>query len=228
MISSFSKAISQISDPAFRRVVLLGIAGSLAIFAAAWFILGWVLDNLDLPVLNLWVWEYDLDRIKDVFGGIAVLAMTWLLFPAVVTLIVSFFLEDIAGAVDRRHYPALGAPRRQGIAEILRITVKFALIAVALNILALPVLLALFFSPFYPLVFYALNGYLLGREYFELVAHRRMDPALGKELRRARSGSVFIAGVIVAFLLTVPVVNLIAPVIGAAAMVHLVERWRRA
>ena len=228
MISSFSKAVSQISDPAFRRVVLLGIAGSAAIFAAAWFILGWVLDSLDLPALNLWVWEYDLDRIKDVFGGIAVLAMTWLLFPAVVTLIVSFFLEDIAGAVDRRHYQALGEPRRQGFAEILWITVKFALIAVALNILALPVLLALFFSPFYPWVFYALNGYLLGREYFELVAHRRMDPAAGKELRRARSGSVFIAGVIVAFLLTVPVVNLIAPVIGAAAMVHLVERWRRA
>ena len=55
-----------------------------------------------------------------------------------------------------------------------------------------------------------------------------MDPAPGKRLRRARSGSVFIAGGIVAFLLTVPVVNLIAPVIGAAAMVHLVERWRRA
>ena len=228
MISSFSKAISQISDPAFRRVVLLGIAGSMAVFAASWFILGWVLDNLDLPALSLWAWEYDLDRIKDVFGGIAVLAMTWLLFPAVVTLIVGFFLEDIAGAVDRRHYPALGGPRHQGILEILRITVKFALIAVVFNILALPVLLALFFSPFYPLVFYALNGYLLGREYFELVAHRRMDPAAGKELRRARSGSVFIAGVIVAFLLTVPVVNLIAPVIGAAAMVHLVERWRRA
>ncbi len=228
MISSFSKAISQISDPAFRRVMLLGIAGSMAVFAASWFILGWVLDNLDLPALSLWAWEYDLDRIKDVFGGIAVLAMTWLLFPAVVTLIVGFFLEDIAGAVDRRHYPALGRPRHQGILEILRITVKFALIAVVLNILALPVLLALFFSPFYPLVFYALNGYLLGREYFELVAHRRMDPAAGKELRRARSGSVFIAGVIVAFLLTVPVVNLIAPVIGAAAMVHLVERWRRA
>ena len=228
MISSFSKAVSQISDPAFRRVVLLGIAGSVAIFVASWFILGWVLDNLDLPVLDLWVWEFDLDRIKDVFGGIAVLAMTWLLFPAVVTLIVSFFLEDIAGAVDRRHYPALGAPRRQGLPEILWITVKFAVIAVALNILALPVLLALFFTPFYPLVFYALNGYLLGREYFELVAHRRMDPAAGKALRRARSGSVFIAGVIVAFLLTVPVVNLIAPVIGAAAMVHLVERWRRA
>ena len=228
MISSFSKAVSQISDPAFRRVVLLGIAGSVAVFAASWFILGWVLENLDLPVLDLWVWEYDLDRIKDVFGGIAVLAMTWLLFPAVVTLIVSFFLEDIAGAVDRRHYPALGEPRRQGIPEILWITVKFAVIAVVLNILALPVLLALFFSPFYPVVFYALNGYLLGREYFELVAHRRMDPAAGKELRRARSGSVFIAGVIVVFLLTVPVVNLIAPVIGAAAMVHLVERWRRA
>ena len=228
MISSFSKAVSQISDPAFRRVALLGIAGSIAVFVASWLILGWVLDNLDLPVLDLWVWEFDLDRIKDVFGGIAVLAMTWLLFPAVVTLIVSFFLEDVAGAVDRRHYPALGEPRRQGIPEISWITVKFAVIAVALNILALPVLLALFFSPFYPLVFYALNGYLLGREYFELVAHRRMDPAAGKELRRARSGSVFIAGVIVAFLLTVPVVNLIAPVIGAAAMVHLVERWRRA
>lgn len=226
MLGAFSKAFGQLTDPPFRKVFWIGVVGSLAIFIASWLILGWALTTLDLPVLDLWVWEVDLDRVKEIFGGIAVLVLTWILFPAVVTLVVSFFLEDVAQAVEDRHYPGLGAARQQAVAEILWITVKFALIAIVLNILALPVLLALFFSPFYPFVFYGLNGYLLGREYYELVAHRRVEPHQAKEIRRAHSGSMFAAGVVIAFLMTIPVINLLAPLVGTAAMVHLAQRWR--
>ncbi|MGZ8409550.1 MAG: EI24 domain-containing protein, partial [Hyphomicrobium sp.] len=76
-------------------------------------------------------------------------------------------------------------------------------------------------------VFYAVNGYLLGREYFELVALRRADIAEVRALRDVYRGRLFVAGVVVAVLLTVPIVNLLAPIVGTAAMVHLFEAWRQ-
>jgi len=93
--------------------------------------------------------------------------------------------------------------------------------------LALPIYLVFFFlGPLNLFVFYALNGYLLGREYFELIAHRRMEPLQALHLRRAFQGQMFLAGVIITFLMTIPVVNLLAPVIATATMVHLVQGWR--
>ena len=100
---------------------------------------------------------------------------------------------------------------------------KFSVLAVILNILALPLY---FVPPFNLFVFYALNGYLLGREYYELVAHRRIEPAEARRLRAAFRGQCFVAGVAIALLMTVPLVNLLAPVIGTAAMVHLIQGWR--
>jgi uncharacterized protein involved in cysteine biosynthesis len=76
------------------------------------------------------------------------------------------------------------------------------------------------------LVFFTLNGYLLGREYFELVAQRRMTAEEAKALRRTRRVRVFLAGVVVAFLLTIPLVNLITPIIATAFMLHIYEGMR--
>ena len=87
-------------------------------------------------------------------------------------------------------------------------------------------LIFLLIPPVFPFVFYAANGYLLGREYFELVALRRVQPQDAKRLRRENRREIFVSGVVVALLLTVPVVNLAAPVIGVAVMAHLfAARW---
>ena len=94
-----------------------------------------------------------------------------------------------------------------------------------LNIVLLPFLLI---PPVFPFVFYGVNGYLLGREYFELVALRRLGAREARALRLARRGPLILAGALVAVLLTIPVVNLVAPVVATAAMVHLFEAWRRA
>ena len=88
-------------------------------------------------------------------------------------------------------------------------------------------LLLFFLPPLYALIFYGVNGYLLGREYFEQVALRRLDPAAARMLRRAHQGQVLLAGVVIAFLLTVPLVNLIAPIVATAFMLHLVTGLTR-
>ncbi len=87
--------------------------------------------------------------------------------------------------------------------------------------------MGILWAPLNLFVFYLLNGYLLGREYFELVAARRFDAAGVRRLRRKYRGRVMLAGVVIAFLLTVPIVNLVTPIVATGFMLHVFERLRR-
>ena len=99
---------------------------------------------------------------------------------------------------------------------------SFLTVAIALNILAIPVyLVLLLFPPLFPVAFCGINGYLLCREYFELAAHRHMDPANAWPCATKIVGVYGRTGAGIAFLFTVPFVNLDAPVIAVAAMVHV-------
>lgn len=222
MIQSFAKAIAQLSDPALRRVIWRALLGAVVIFALLC-AGGW------LAVAQLRLTEIGaVNTLLEILGGLAVFVLAILLYPASVTALVGLFLEDVAEAVERRHFPQLPPARAPGVAEQAWAGLRFAFIALALNVVALPLYLALLFVP--PLnlfVFYGVNGYLVGREYFELAASRRLPPEEVTELRRANRWRVFLTGVATAFLLTVPLVNLVAPIIGTAAMVHLFEALRR-
>ena len=229
MFKAFSQALSQLGDTSLRRVVWIGLAGSAGMLVCLWLAVGLFLFNTEIfkfdglfGMLNI-----VLEWLIDIFGTATVVFLSWLLFPAIVSLIVSLFLEEAAQAVEVKHYPNLLQPRRQGIREAVTVTLKFAGLAIVLNILALPIYAVLFFvGPFNLFIFYTLNGYLLGREFFELVAHRRETPDQARHLRQAHKGQLFLAGVVIAFMMTIPILNLIAPVVATAAMVHLTQNWR--
>jgi len=209
----------------FRRLFWLGVFGALLIQILLALILSYLIAQLRLVSLDWGVWGNWLEWSIDLLSGAAVLFLVWLTFPGTVGIVTSFLLERVAARVEARHYPGLLAPREQGIGEAVRLAVNFALISLGLNLLALPIY---FFLPIINLmVFYALNGYLLGREYFELVALRRLDESSTRALRKAYQGSIFLSGVMIAVLTSVPLVNLAAPVIATAFMVHLFESLRR-
>jgi len=216
MLNAFFKAIGQLNDAAIRRPLWLGAGVALAVFIGLWFAIGWALAN---TTLFSYGW---LEAAIDLLGGLAVIGMTWFLFPGVVSGVAGFFMDGVADAVEARHYP--GLPPAEGLsagAGALS-AIKFLSVMVLLN---LGLLVFLFLPPVFPFVFYSVNGYLLGREYFELVAFRRVSPEAARALRGAHRIRVFFSGVVTALLLTVPVVNLLAPVIATAAMVHLFHGW---
>ncbi|MCW8835893.1 MAG: EI24 domain-containing protein [Rhodospirillales bacterium] len=217
MISAFSKAVRQLDDPSVRRVVWTSVGASLLVFVALWAGLVVALEYTALFDIG---W---LETAIDALGWLAGLILTWLLFPAVVSMIMPLFLESVAEAVEARHYPDLGAPRPQPLSEALLTGVTFAAAALVLNVLVLPLYLVPGLNLF---VFYMLNGYLLSREYFELVALRRVDARTVKAMRKSLKIRLLAVGALIAFLLTLPVVNLIAPVVATAAMLHLFEGWR--
>lgn len=218
MISALFKAFSQFGDPRIRRVIWLSAGFAVVILVGLaiglWVLIGW------LAGLTGW-----LDTLAEWAAGIGVVFLAWMLFPAAIGLTVGLFLENVADAVEARHYPGLPAVRAQSLREAIAAGLKFAAVALGLNLLALPLYVVLIFvPPFNLILFYTLNGYLLGREYFETVALRRLDERDARALRRAYGGQVFLAGVLIAFLLTVPIVNLVAPVLATAFMLHLFQR----
>jgi CysZ protein len=222
LFSALGKAFAQLDDPRVRAVLWKSLAGAVLVFTlltvGLWFIAGWL-------VAGYADWLGWLAH-----AGTLVLALfvAWFLFPVAVTAITGLFLEDVAAAVEDRHYPGRPPPRSQSLRAMLWAGLRFAAVALLLNVALLPVyLVTLFFPPLYFLVFYLVNGYLLGREYFELVAYRRIEERAADEFRRAYRGRLTLAGVVIALILTIPVVNLIAPIVATAFALHLFEAMRR-
>lgn len=217
MIADLLKAFAQLSDRRFRRVVLFSCllaALLLALLAAG---AGWALGRLTGIG-----W---LDIAAGFAGGIAAFAAAAMLFPAAAAALQGLFLESAVRAVEARHYSNLGAPNAQGWGETLRQTLFFVGAALGLNLLLLPVWL--FVPPLGLLLFWLGNGWLCGREYFEAAALRRLDPEAARTLRRRCRYRIWLAGIVIAWLMTVPLVNLAAPAIGTAFMLHRFERLRQ-
>jgi len=219
MLTALCRALYTLSMPPLRRVVLLSLFLAVLTFALLWLAVAGVLYN---TVFFEW---RPLNWLADLMGGLAVLALSWLLFPAVVTLIMSFFFGRIAAAVEALDYPGCDPPRRQPIGETLGAMLRLTALTLVLNLLALPVYLLV--PGINLFLFLALNGYLLGREYFEVVALRRLDAAATRAARRRSGVRVFLGGVVIAALFVLPLVNLIAPVIATVFMLHVFEALPR-
>lgn len=226
MFAALIRAINQFGDKKFQKVILFGIAGSIAVFVGLWMLAGWGVAAVTWTELP-WIGGL-LDWFPDWVGEAAflvtMLVVMFLLFPAVMTAMVSVFLDDIVQAVEDRHYPALPPARPIPMAEVIGGALKFLGLVVGLNLLALPLYAILFFIP--PLniiLYYLLNGYLVGREFYEMIAFRRLSQEDAKDVRKAHKGKITATGALFAFGMTVPILNLLTPVLAAATMVHVFE-----
>ncbi len=216
MFSALSTALSDTFSKPLRAVMLraLGLALVLLVIAG----IGAFYGLQAIPEFGAdWGWPIIDEVIDWLSGAFVVVALVLLLMP-VSALFAGIFLEEVATAVEERHYPTDTAGRDQPFVQGLWIAIKFTALLIVLNILALP----LYFIPVVNVIAYwTLNGYLLGREYFELVALRHHTPQEAKSLRRSRSIRVFSGGVAAAALASIPVVNLLTPFFATALMVHL-------
>lgn len=215
MLRHFIAAANQLDDRAFRSVLIRGLLSAIAALSVTSFGARYVMARVDIP----W-WEAP-GWLLNVGTAAIFLAASWFLFPAIATAVMSLFLDDVVDAVEDKHYPNAKAPKVLRLTETVWMSLRLLLIVLVVNLLALPFYLILLFTAIGPLVLFAvLNGYLLGREYFEMVASRHMPGKEAARLRRAYRGEIFILGLGVTALFMIPVINLIAPLVGAAAAVH--------
>lgn len=157
-------------------------------------------------------------------GSLGASVLAWFLFPGIMPVAISFFDDRIAGAIERQDYPAIKQPAQSHFWHELLHDVKFALVAVLLNILVLPLYLLPVVNLF---LFYLLNGYLLGREFFIMAARRHIPVQDADAMRRRHGRIILTAGIFLAFMATIPVINLFAPFWGVAVMVHLFHKLEK-
>ncbi len=221
IFKAFILALTQLGDRRFRRVLWLGVLLTLALLVAVYAAFLWMIHALagpeaTLPILGEVRW---LDDLLGWASFLLMLILSVFLMIPVASAIASLFLDDVAQAVEDLHYPALPSAQRVGIGEALRDAVNFLGVLILANVLALAIYMM--FPPSAPLLFYGLNGFLLGREYFTLAAMRRIGRVGARKLRAEHRGTIWAAGVLMAVPLSIPVVNLLVPILGAATFTHI-------
>ncbi|MBK1636403.1 EI24 domain-containing protein [Rhodovulum adriaticum] len=221
ILSAFLKTLGQIGDRAFRRVLLLGLGLTVlllaVVYALVFFLVGWMLpDTLSLPWIGAVNW---VDELLSGASLLLMLVLSVFLMVPVASAFIGVFLDDVAAAVERRHYPHLPEAPRIPVLDQIRDAVGFFGVVVAVNLAAL--VLYFLVGPLAPLLFWTVNGYLLGREYFQMAAMRRLGRKGAVALRKRHGLTVFAAGLLMAVPLSLPLVNLVIPILGAAVFTHL-------
>lgn len=218
MIRAFARAFAQLGDPKILRILVISVALSALVFVAL---------AIGIDLLLTWQWLHDLPavaRIVQALGTIATLVAAFFLFPVVVSVMLGLFLESVAEAVEERYYPGLPPPRGVGLLAGIWASVLFLGKALLVNLVLLVFLLV---PALYPLVWLFVNAYLIGREYFELVALRRLPLGEARRLRRQHRLAAMLGGLGGILLFMLPVINLLAPVLLTMVMVHACQRWLR-
>lgn len=226
MLRAFTLAAAQLPDKRFLRVFFAATALALVLFGLMWWGSNTGLASLSTTgwpdwLARIWVW---MDNALAILG---LLAALYFLFPAVATGIMALFLDSVVDAVEDRHYSAARAPRAPSLTENVWLGVRSFLRLVGYNLLALPLYIFLLFTAIGPfLLFMAINSALLGRDMIEMVTIRHLDAKAREEFRTRNGWPILQVGLVTALLFLVPVVNLFAPLMGAAMATHTFHRVR--
>ncbi len=221
IVAAFLRALGQIGDPRLARVLVKGVVLAVLLLAGAsaltlWGVAALVPDHVTLPLLG------QVDGLADLAGwggALAVIALGVVLMVPVAAALAGLFLDEVVAAVEARHYPHLPPATPLPLPEALRDTLSFLALIVAVNLVALAVLP--FTGPLAPLGYWAVNGWLLGREFFAMAATRRLGRAGAAALARHHPLMIWAAGVLMAAPLSLPLVGLVVPVLGAATFTHI-------
>jgi CysZ protein len=217
MIAAAIQAFRELFTPPFRAVLLKCVGFTVALLVL-------LIVTIEALFNYAVAWPEWIETTVSVLGGLGLVIGSIFLIPPVTSLMAGLYLDDIADEVERTHYPADPPGKEMPIAAAIGVGLRFFVAVLVVNVVALLLLLV----PGVNLIaFYVGNGYLLGREYFEMVAMRHLPPEEARRLRKANMGYVSLSGLIIAGLASVPILNLITPLFATAFMVHIYKSLAR-
>lgn len=217
MLAAAGQAFRELFTPPFRAVLFKCVAFTVALFALLIVAIEWTFAHFV-------AWPGWIETTIQWLGGFALVAGSIFLIPPVTSLIAGLYLDDVAAVVEREHFPADPPGKELATLPAIWLALKFFFVVLLVNLLALFLLLI----PGVNLIaFYFGNGYLLGREYFELAAMRHLAPAEARKLRKANRLRVFLCGLVIAGLASVPILNLVTPLFATGFMVRIYKGLAR-
>lgn len=224
ILSAYANAVRQLRDRRFRPVIALGTALAIALlfflYAGVLLVVKLGEDSaLSIPLAGE---VSGLGTLLSVGSIVFLIGLSIFLMAPVASVFSGLFLNDVADAVEARYYPHTPPPHRMNRWDRLTDTVNYFGMLVPLNFVALMVFALS--TGFGIVLFWAVNAFLLAREYFIMTAMRHMPHDQAKALFRQNRMRLWGAGVWLAVPLSIPIVNLLMPVIGAAAFTHLAQQ----
>lgn len=223
ILEAAAAAAGRVLTREFRAVLFKSLGLTILALIGLWFAITGLVDWFALPPLlemmpEMPGWVSWFGFAAAILAGLALALGLGLLIAPITAVIAGFFLDDVAEIVEREDYPQDPPGRVLPMMAAALVSVKFLALVVVANLFAL---LLLLIPGVNIAAFFVVNGYLLGREFFEFAAMRFRSEADAKALRRRHAGTVFLAGLVIAGVLAIPVVNLLTPLFAAAMMVHL-------
>ncbi|MBA8877728.1 CysZ protein [Phyllobacterium myrsinacearum] len=223
IFDSARAAASHLFRPEFRSVLWKSLGMTILLLIGAWFGMRELFELLALPFFDQWVpdlpsWAGWLGFFAGIFASIALALGLALLIAPVSAIVAGLFLDDVAEVVEKSDYPLDPRGRPLPVLRSFVLSLKFLGVVILGNIIAL---LMLLIPGVNIIAFFVVNGYLLGREFFEFAAMRFRPEMEAKALRSKHSTTVFLAGLVIATFMAIPILNLLTPLFAAAMMVHL-------
>jgi CysZ protein len=216
-------AMRRLFTPEFRGVFFKSLGLTLLFLVLAWLALHGVLTGFLFPWIDTFLpslpdWTSWFGALAGIAASLGIAVGLAFLIAPITAIVAGLFLDDVAELVEREDYPSDPPGKEVPIVQGLLLAVKFMGVVILANLAALLLLLV---PGINIAAFFVVNGYLLGREFFEFAALRFRSEADAKALRRRHGGTVFLAGLVIAAFLAVPLLNLLTPLFAAAMMVHL-------
>jgi len=217
MIETAIQAFGETFSPPLRRILVksIGLAFLLLI------VLGMILQG---TITHLVALPYPFDMALAIFTALGIIAGAIYLMPPITSLVASLFFDDVADQVERRNFPADPVGKALPVTTSALLSLRFFGLVLIVNLVAL---ILLILPGVNVAIFFFANGYLLGREYFELAAMRFRPIDEARALRRTHALRVFLAGLVIATIVIVPILNLITPVFATAFMVRMYKKISR-
>ncbi|AQR74068.1 EI24 domain-containing protein [Sphingomonas sp. LM7] len=230
MIQGFFLALGQLTDRPVLLVLLKSLAVTMLVFAGLGFALWHIMGRLGGAASEWMGFGSDAGAFADVATLLLFLLGWWLLFRAVAVAVVGIFADDVVAAVEAKHYPAAHAAARSvPLGRSITMGVGSAARTIGFNLLLAPLYLMLLVTGVGTAVaFFVVNAWLLGRDLGDMVAVRHMPYAQLGQWRRGTRLRRFALGAAGTGLFVVPLLNLVAPVLGAAMATHAFHRGRDA
>lgn len=216
MFASARQAASIVFDRAFLGVLLKALGLTLALFAV-------LFAGAFYGAHRLLGTHAGSGFAASLLASLFAIVLATALGAPVAALFAGLFLDDIARAVEAKHYPADPPGKPVPFWRGLFVAFRLFLALVLITILLLPVSALLPGLGSFPGI--VVNGWFLGREYFEQVALRHLPRKETDDLRRRKLPGILGDGFLIALLAAIPVVNLFAPLFGVALMVHEFKRY---
>jgi uncharacterized protein involved in cysteine biosynthesis len=225
MLSAFFLSVGQLGDPKIIRVLLKSLGVTLIMLllvgAALWY-----------GVVRLVAWMGATPEAGSWAGAAAVLL--WLfagffLFRVIAVAVIGIFADEVVAAVEAKHYPeALAEARDVPLERSVAMGLGSAGRLILVNLAVAPLYLLLLITGVgTALLFFVVNGWLLGQDLGDMVAARHMPRKDMKSWRGSTSFQRFTLGLAGTGLFLIPILNLVAPVLGAAMATHLFHGKRR-